>query len=155
MLYPSLFEKVNKEKLMCDACELGKHTKSSSANSCNRSSCLFNLIHSDLWGPCPTTTTLNGVRYFISFIDCFSRITWLYLIKNKSDVLVCFKNFHKMVQTQYGAIVKVLRSDNRIKYSNRAFGEYISSQGIQHQITCPYTPEQNGRTNNYLRLLEV
>jgi GAG-pre-integrase domain len=73
-LYPSLFEKTNKEKLVCDACELGKHTKSSYASSCNRSSCLFNLIHSDVWRPCPTII-LNGVRCFISFIDCFSRVT--------------------------------------------------------------------------------
>jgi hypothetical protein len=47
-LHPSLFEKANKEKLVCDAHELGKHTKNSYASSCNRSSCLFNLIHSDV-----------------------------------------------------------------------------------------------------------
>jgi hypothetical protein len=39
--------------------------------------------------------------------------------------------------------------------SQLKFGEYLSSQGIQHQTTCPYTPEQNRRTNIYLRLLEV
>ena len=72
---------------------------------------MFYLIHSDVWRPCPTTT-LNGFRYFVSFIDYFSRVTWLYLMKNKSDVLACFKDFHKMVQTQYGAVVKALRSDN-------------------------------------------
>jgi hypothetical protein len=84
---------------VCDAYELGKHTKSSYTSSYNRSSCLFNLIHSDVCGPYPITT-LNGVRYFISFIDYFSRVTWLYLMKNKSDVLSCFKDFHKIVQTQ-------------------------------------------------------
>jgi hypothetical protein len=72
---------------------------------------LFNLIHYDVRGSCPITT-LNGVRYFVSFIDCFPRVTWIYLMKNKSDVLVCFKIFHKMVQAQYGAVVKVLRFDN-------------------------------------------
>jgi Integrase core domain len=64
-------------------------------------------------------------------------------MKNKSNVLACFKDFHKMIQTQYGAVVKVLRSDNETKYTNRAFGEYLSSHGIQHQTTCPYTSEQN------------
>jgi hypothetical protein len=73
-LHSSLFEKANKEKLVCDAHELGKHTKNSYASSCNRSSCLFNLIHSDVWEPYHTTT-LNEVRYFVSFIDCFSRVT--------------------------------------------------------------------------------
>jgi transposase InsO family protein len=77
-------------------------------------------------------------------------------MKNKSDVLVCFKIFHKMVQTQYSTIVKVLRSDNGTEYSNRAFGEYLSSQGIQHQTTCPYTPEQNRvAERKNIHLLEV
>jgi Integrase core domain len=76
---------------------------------------------------------------FFSFIDYFSRVTWLNLMKNKSDVLNCFKNFHKMVQTQYGTVVKILRSDNGIEYSNTTFGEYLSFQGIQHQTMCPYT----------------
>jgi hypothetical protein len=97
-LYPSLFEKANNKKPMRDACELGKHTRSSYASSGSRSFCLFNLIHSNVWEPY-STTTLNEVRYFVSFIDYFSRITWLYLIKNKSDMLACFKDFHKIVQT--------------------------------------------------------
>jgi transposase InsO family protein len=77
-------------------------------------------------------------------------------MKNKSDVLAYFRNFHKGVQTQYRAVVKVLRSDTRTKYINKAFGEFLSSKGIQHQTTCPYTPEQNRvaeRKNRHL--LEV
>jgi GAG-pre-integrase domain len=111
MVYPPLFEKANKEKLVCDACEFGKHTRSSYSSSGSRSYLAFDLVHSDVWGPCPTTA-VNGYKYFVSFIDYFSRVTWLYLMKNKSDVFACFKDFHKGIQTQYGAVVKVLRSDN-------------------------------------------
>ena len=96
---------------------------------------------------------MHDYRYFVSFIDCFSRVTWLYLMKNKSDVLNCFKDFHRAIQTQYGAVMKVLRSDNETEYTNKAFGEYLSAQGIQHQTTCPYTPSQNGvakRKNRHL-----
>jgi hypothetical protein len=77
-------------------------------------------------------------------------------MKNKNDVFACFKDFHKGIQTQYSTVVKVLRSDNVTEYTNMAFGEYLSSQGIQHQTTCPYTPEQNEvaeRKNRHL--LEV
>jgi putative heme degradation protein len=62
-------------------------------------------------------------------------------MKNKNDVLTCFRGFHKGVQTQYGAVIKVLRSDNGIEYINKAFEVYLPSQEIQHQTTCPYTPE--------------
>ena len=61
-----------------------------------------------------------------------------------NEVFACFKDFYRAVQTQYGAIVKVLRSDTRTEYANIMFRAYLSYQGIQHQTTFPYTPEQNG-----------
>jgi hypothetical protein len=70
---------------------------------------------------------MNGYRYFVTFIDCFSHVTWLYLMKNKSDVFVCFRNFHKSIQTQYGAMIKILRSDNDIEYTKKMFKEYLSA----------------------------
>ena len=47
-LYPALFESANKQKLVCDACEFGKLTRSSYVSSGHRSSCVFDLIHSDV-----------------------------------------------------------------------------------------------------------
>jgi Integrase core domain/GAG-pre-integrase domain len=154
-LYPSLFEKADKWKLICDACEFGKLTRSSYVSFGHRSSCGFDLIHSDVWGPC-FTNFMNGYRYFVTFIVYFSRVTWVYLIKNKSEVFDCFKYFHRSIQIQYGAVVKVLRSDNGTKYTNRIFREYLSAQKIHHQTTCPYTPAHNKvakRKNRHL--LEV
>jgi GAG-pre-integrase domain len=52
-LYPLLFEKANKKKMFCDACELGKHTMSSYSSSGSRSFFVFVLVHSDVWGSCP------------------------------------------------------------------------------------------------------
>lgn len=75
-------------------CELGEHTRNSYASSGSRSSCVLDLVYSDVCGPCPTTI-VNGFRYFVSFIDCFSHLTWIYLMKNKSDVFACFKDFTK------------------------------------------------------------
>jgi transposase InsO family protein len=82
---------------------------------------------------------IDGHRFFMTFIYCYTRVTWLYLMKNKSDVLACFKHFHKTVQTQYGALIKTVRSDNKIEYTNKTFEKYLSSHGIHHQTTCPYT----------------
>lgn len=54
-----------------------------------RSNVPFYTIHSDVWGPCETTP-LNGYRWFLTFIDCSSRYTWLYVMKKKSHVYSCF-----------------------------------------------------------------
>ena len=144
-LYPNLYGKINKEKLGCDACQYGKQTRSSYLSSDNRSDVPLQTIHSDVWGP-SRVVSLNGYRYFVTFIDCCTRTTWVYVLRNKYDVFECFRDFHNLVMTQHSARVKVLRTDNGTEYVNNEFDEYLSSYGIIHQTTCPGTSEQNGLT---------
>ena len=95
----------------------------------------------------------SGHRYFVTFIDCCTRTTWLYVLKHKSDVFECFVDFHKLIMTQYDASVKILRTDNGTEYLNKKFDEYLSVFGILHQTTCPGASEQNGlaeRKNRHL-----
>jgi hypothetical protein len=84
---------------------------------------------------------MNGYRYFVTFINCFSRVTWVYLMENKNEVFHCFKDFH--------------RSNNGTECTNRMLGEYLSAQEIHHQTTCPYTPTQNVAERKNRHLLEV
>jgi hypothetical protein len=85
-LYPDVFEKVDKSRLVCDACELVKHTRFT-YTSIGLCSCEpLVLIHSDVLGPC-SVTSVSGVRWFITFIDCYTRMTWIYMLKHKSEVL--------------------------------------------------------------------
>jgi hypothetical protein len=70
-LYPVLFEKTNKSKLVCDVCEFDKLTRSSYASSGYKSSCAFDLIYSDVLGSY-SINSMNGCKYFVSFIDYFS-----------------------------------------------------------------------------------
>ena len=96
-LHPDTFKKVDKSKLLCDACELGKHTRSVYPNIGLRSCEPFMLIHSDVWGPC-SVTSVSGFKEFVTFIDCYTRMTWIYMIKGKNEVLQCFQDFHKLVK---------------------------------------------------------
>lgn len=154
-LCPNLYNKVKKENLVCDACQFGKQTRSSYVSSDNRSDTPLQVIHSDVWGP-SGASSLNGYRSFVTFIDYCTRVTWVYVLMNKSDVFECFVDFHNMIKTQYNASVKVLRTDNGTEYVNKEFDEYLSSFGIIHQTTCPGTSEQNGLAERKNRhLLEV
>ena len=60
------------------------------------------IIHPDVWGP-SKFATLDGSRWFVTFIDDCTRMTWVCLMKSKSEVNLLFKNFHKMVCSQYNA----------------------------------------------------
>ena len=57
----------------------------------------FELIHSDLWGPIPMNS-INGFKYYVLFIDHFTRFTWIYLLKSKSEVFAKFVQFKAMVE---------------------------------------------------------
>uniref|UniRef100_A0A8R7V940 Integrase catalytic domain-containing protein n=1 Tax=Triticum urartu TaxID=4572 RepID=A0A8R7V940_TRIUA len=154
-LYPNLYNKISKENLVCDACHYGKQTRSTYVSSDNRSTVPLQTIHSDVWGP-SGVLSLNGYRSFVTFIDCCTMTTWVYVLKNKSDVFECFRDFHNLIMTQYNACVKVLRTDNGTEYVNKEFDEYLSSFGIIHQTTCPGTSEQNGLAERKNRhLLEI
>ena len=153
-VFPEMMTKIDKSKLACDACEYGKHTKATYVSRGLRSISPFMLIHSDVW-TCPVTS-VSGMKYFVTFIDCYSRVTWIYLMKHKSEVLRCFQDFFSLVGNQYEACVKILRTYNGAEYLNNVFGNFLSSHGILHQRTCPDTPPQNGvaeRKNRHI--LEV
>lgn len=77
-------------------------------------------------------------------MDDFSRITWVYLLKHKSEVTIYFKQFFNVVQNQFSTIVKSLQSDNGSEFFNLECSNLFTSLGIIHQSSCVRTPQQNG-----------
>ena len=66
------------------------------------------------------------------------------MMNHKNEVIRCFQDFHKMVSTQFGKKVHILRSNNGTEYINKEFVVYLSEQGMLHQTTCPGTPSLTG-----------
>ena len=60
-------------------------------------------------------------KYFVTFIDDFSRVTWLYLMKNRSELFSHFSAFCAEIQTQFHISVQTLRSDNAKEYLSKPF----------------------------------
>lgn len=153
-MFPSLF---NKDSVFfkCEVCELAKHTKSHYSIQPYKPSKPFTLIHSDVWGPSRVSNNI-GSRWFVTFIDDHTRVTWVFLMKGKLEVGSIFENFHKMVQTQFQSNIQILRTDNGGEYFHHTLGTYLAKNGIVHQTSCPYSPRQNGTTERKNRhLLEV
>jgi hypothetical protein len=70
----------------CISCHLGKQTHLSFNKSESLSSTPFDLVHSDIWGPAPVPTE-GGSRYFVIFLDDYSRYTWIYLLQHRSELI--------------------------------------------------------------------
>lgn len=141
-MFPDVMRGVDKSKLVCDACEYAKHTRISYLSKGLRSISPFMLIHSDVW-TCPVVS-VSGMKYFVTFIDCHTRMTWVYLMRHKDEVFQCFQEFYAYVRNQFNVQVQLIRSDNETEYVNKQFGGFLSAQGIMNQTSCPDTPAQNG-----------
>jgi transposase InsO family protein len=91
----------------------------------------------------PTIDSFDGYKYFILFVNDFSRVTWIYLLKFKSEVVHVFLNFDMLVMTQFSTQIKILQSDNGIEYMSKHMTQYLATHGILHQSSCVGTPQQN------------
>ncbi|BBH02385.1 hypothetical protein Prudu_012927 [Prunus dulcis] len=138
----------------CETCVMAKSHRTVFPLSNNKAALPFELVHSDVWGPARVTS--HGFRWFVTFIDDCTRLTWVYLMKHKHDVASILPVFCAMVSTQFHASVKVFRTDNGGEYVNHTLTQFFRDQGIIHQTTTPFTPQQNGVSERKNRqLLEV
>ncbi|XP_062090707.1 retrovirus-related Pol polyprotein from transposon TNT 1-94 isoform X3 [Humulus lupulus] len=139
--------------LDCESCQFAKHHRVSLSPRVNkRASVPFELVHSDVWGPSPILSK-PGFRYFVTFVDDYSRVTWLYLMKNRSELFPIFCAFCAKIQNQFNVHVRTLRSDNAKEYTSAQFQSYMISNGMLHETSCVDTAPQNGvaeRKNRHL-----
>ena len=110
------------------------------------------LVHTDVCGPL-TTNARGGLRYFLTLTDHFTKYSEVVPLQSKeeaphkfSQVLLCWE----LAQSRR---VKAIRSDNGKEYVNGFIKEFCDKRGIQHQLTCPYTPQQNGIAERLNRTL--
>src|SRR5882762_5597950 len=100
-------------------------------------------VHTDLWGPAPVAT-IRGRRYYVTFTDDKTRMTYLHLLKRKSDTLSAYKDFEAECLTQHKARIKVLHSDRGGKYTGKEFVLHLKKNGTKQKLTVHDTPQHNG-----------
>ena len=98
------------------------------------------IVHTYLCGPIQTPS-LGGSIYFLTFIDDYSRKTWVYFLKHKSETFDKFKELKTFVEKHSGLSIKILRSDRGREYKSNEFFEYCRYHVIKKQFTTIYTPQ--------------
>lgn len=138
-----LFPNICKPLHECETCHKSKSSRLAFPISVSRASRPFEIVHSDVWGPAKIVS-FDGFRYYVTFIDDFSRNTFVYLLKFKHEVQKCFEDFHNLVKNHFSSNICILRSDNGTEFTSNVMQNYLSNQGILHQTSCVGTPQQNG-----------
>ncbi|QRV80821.1 Pol polyprotein/retrotransposon [Ceratobasidium sp. AG-Ba] len=126
----------------CGSCVLGKGARLPFSTSSSSATAPLEVVHSDLCGP--LDTSVGGSRYILSFIDGFSRMAWIFVLKTKDQVFGSFKRWRAYIELSSGHRVKTLRTDGGGEYISNSIAAYLADAGILHQTTCPNSSQQNG-----------
>lgn len=127
----------------CEVCARGKQSRKTFPVSETSSQKILQLVHTDLAGPMENKS-FGLTRYMLTFVDDYSKMVFLYFLKEKSQVLEKFIEFKNLMENQTGEKIKMIRSDNGGEYCSKEFDNFCKVNGIMHQLTAPHTPEQNG-----------
>lgn len=104
----------------CASCKLGKSKTLPFPLHKTRTLKPFDIVHTDVWGIAPVISH-EHYKYFVTFIDDFTRFTWIYLLRSKSEVFSVFKVFIALIAAQFSAKIKVLQSDSGGEYMSNEF----------------------------------
>jgi hypothetical protein len=97
------------------------------------------VIYTDLWGPAPVISS-NGHRYYVHFIDEFTRFSWFYSRASKSDVVPIFTDFKGKDKNLLSCFIKIVQCDGGLEFKPLQ----TKFSFISFHLSCPHTPEQNG-----------
>jgi hypothetical protein len=131
----------NKTSGICPACRMGKSHELPFPFSPSVSQFPLELVFTDVWGPSPFYS-INRNRYYVCFIDDFSKFIWLFPLATKSSVASTFLQFQTHVEKLFDRKIKSIQSDWGGEF--RSLNPILSRQGISHRISCPHTHQQQG-----------
>jgi transposase InsO family protein len=87
--------------------------------------------------------SINKARYVLAFMDDYSRHTWVYFLRQKSEVFEHLKDFKAHAKTQSRKKIKTFRTDSGGEYVNKDVQHLCDEAVIHLQHTVPHTPQQN------------
>lgn len=129
---------------LCEGCLVGKQTRKSYPSQAGfKEKQRLELLYEDLCGPISPPTPA-GNRYFMLFVDDFTRVMWVYMMKTKDEAFSVFNKFRISVETETGEKLKTFRTDRGGESLSKQFTAYCEETGLNRHYTTPYSPQQNG-----------
>ena len=128
---------------VCEPCLQGKqHRTPFPTGGGTRASQPLQLVHSDV--VCIGTRSFGGAKYYVCFVDDYTRKIWAYPMRSKDEVFSKFQEFKHRAENECGRTIKTLRCDNGGEYVSKRFDAFLKAHGIGRQTSTPFTPQQNG-----------
>ena len=87
------------------------------------------MIHADLWGPAPIIFSI-AFKFYLVFVDEYTKFTWVYLLKHKSNIFQVFSQFYAMIYTQFSLPIQVLRTDYGGEFTSTKFNQFMPIKAL-------------------------
>ena len=143
-----------KHEIDCHTCaEANGKRKSFKLRASTRAESPLEMIHTDLWGPINVSS--HGFRYFASFVDDATRYSTVTFLNNKSELAEAFANFKAIAENLHSTTIKSVVCDNGGEYSSNNLKQFCAKAGIEIKYTPPYSPQLNGVSECFNRVLLV
>ena len=139
--FPQLFINKNSSTFHCENCRFVKHIRTNFRLGHRLPIRPFTMIYCDVWGVLQIKI-LTGAPWFVSFVDVHTRLTWIFLMKEKSEISHIFQNFHMMVQNQFNAHIQIFKTNNAKEYFKSHLESYLSHHSTIHISSCVDTSQQ-------------
>ncbi|CAI7871864.1 unnamed protein product [Closterium sp. NIES-53] len=131
------------EVLGCPTCMQAKFTRYQFSSSEATAKAPLDEVVMDVVGPLKLGAA--GAEYFLTIVDVYTRMTWVYVLSKKSDVAETVKtDWLPMVERQQDRLVKAIRTDRGGEFLSKEFSLWLKKNGIRHSLTMPYSPAMNG-----------
>lgn len=126
----------NVAQFFCSNCILGKCARLPFHESFCTTSTPLELVHADVWGPAPLLS-MNGYRFYVIFVDDFTKYTWMFPLKCKSDVFTTFIQFQAVVENLFGNKIGTFTIDLIGEFLSSVFKTHLVNHDIQKHLGCP------------------
>ncbi|BAB10876.1 polyprotein [Arabidopsis thaliana] len=128
------------KQLPCSDCSINKSHKLPFFTNTIVSSQPLEYLYTDVWtSPC---ISVDNYKYYLVIVDHFTRYTWMYPLKQKSQVKDVFVAFKALVENRFQSRIRTLYSDNGGEFIG--LRPFLAAHGISHLTSPPHTPEHNG-----------
>ncbi|KAD3336888.1 hypothetical protein E3N88_32407 [Mikania micrantha] len=101
------------------------------------------LLHVDLFGPV-NRKSIAGDQYCLVITDEYSRYSWAFFLKDKSETFDCIQVLVTKLDSLYKLKIRIIRTDNGTEFKNHNMENFCNLRGIVQQLSAPYVPQMNG-----------
>jgi len=127
---------------LCESCQLAKSKCLPFSESNNVTAAPLEIIHSDLWSS--PVASHSGHRYYVIFIDNFSRFTWIYPLQHKSETFECFVKFKCLVENLLSTRIKAFQSNGGGEFTSNQFKHFLVPMALFTESPVLTQPNKMG-----------